>query len=163
MVTLAQAIAIYSYIDRTNIDLGIVYSSDLDFALLTQVNSLLASAAERFSARQYNDAITGYHAAESLIYAHLDPHWTPDLGSRFRPLCPGILLCSVPCRQPHRSGSTFYRRHRQQVPFGRPSRSTNRRSRPFPRCTAPALPRSAQIWFCLILCGSLAAMNLPNL
>ena len=88
MATLTQAIATYSYIDRPSIDLGVVDFSDPDFALLTQVNSLMASAAASFSARQYDDAITGYHAAESLIYAHLDPQWTPDLGSQLRPLLP---------------------------------------------------------------------------
>ncbi len=88
MPSLTQAIATYSYIDRPSIDLGTADAGDADYALLTQVDALLASAAQSFNGRQYNDAITSYHAAESLMYAHLDPQWSPDLGAQFRPLLP---------------------------------------------------------------------------
>lgn len=88
MVTLTQAIATYSYIDRPTIDLGTIDTSNTEIALLTQVDSLMASAATSFNARQYNDAVSTYHAAESLIYANLDPQWEPELGGQFRPLLP---------------------------------------------------------------------------
>jgi hypothetical protein len=88
MPTLTQAIATYSYINRPALDLGTIDLTNPDIALLTQINSLLASAAASFSARQYDDAINTYHAAESLIYANLDPQWVPELGSQIRPLLP---------------------------------------------------------------------------
>lgn len=88
MPSLAQTIATYSYIDRSSVDLGTVDTSNSDTALLAQINSLLASAAQSFNGRQYNDAIDSYHAAESLIYAHLDPQWSPELGQQFRPMLP---------------------------------------------------------------------------
>jgi hypothetical protein len=113
MPNLTQAIATYSYIDRPAIDLGRIDPSNSDIALLTQVNSLLAAAAAQFNARQYNDAINSYHAAESLIYANLDAEWQPELGSQFRPLLPrdpslftsmlsATSQCSTSCRYPRR-------------------------------------------------------------
>jgi hypothetical protein len=48
----------------------------------------MAAAAASFNARQYNDAITTYHGAESLIYSQLDSEWDPELGAKFRPFLP---------------------------------------------------------------------------
>jgi hypothetical protein len=86
--SLTQAIAIYSYIDRPQIDLGTVDPTDTDAALLVRIDALMDSAADSFNDRQYDDAINTYHAAESLIYANLDPQWSPELGTKFRPLLP---------------------------------------------------------------------------
>jgi hypothetical protein len=77
MPTLTQSIATYSYIDGPVIDIGIFDTNNTDIALLAQIDSLLASAATSFNARQYGDAISTYHAAESLIYTHLDAEWDP--------------------------------------------------------------------------------------
>ena len=68
MVTLTQAIRTYRYIDRPQVDLGTVDPSDPHIALLARIDALMAAAAASFNARQYNDAITTYHGAESLIY-----------------------------------------------------------------------------------------------
>ncbi|MGA2736452.1 MAG: hypothetical protein ABSG65_03265 [Bryobacteraceae bacterium] len=88
MPTLTQAIATYSYIDRPAINLGTVDPSNTDTAMLAQIESLMASAAASFNARQYNDAISSYQAAESLIYSNLDPEWEPELGTQFWPVLP---------------------------------------------------------------------------
>jgi Tc toxin complex TcA C-terminal TcB-binding domain len=88
MASLTQAIATYSFVDRPQIDLGTVDPADADAAMLARIGSLMASAASSFNGRNYDAAITGYHAAESLIYAHLDPQWVPELGGKFRPLLP---------------------------------------------------------------------------
>jgi hypothetical protein len=47
MPTLTQAIATYSYINRPALDLGTIDLTNPDIALLTQINSLLASASHR--------------------------------------------------------------------------------------------------------------------
>jgi hypothetical protein len=86
MATLTQAILTYSYVDRAPIDFGTVNQDDPDIALLVRVNSLMSSAAAAFSARRYDEAISDYHAAESLIYSQLDPQWAPETGSRIRPV-----------------------------------------------------------------------------
>jgi hypothetical protein len=88
MPSLTQAIATYSYIDRLAIDFGTVDPSDTSVALLARIDGLIDSAASSFNARQYDDAISQYHAAESLIYSHLDPQWPPELGGKIRPLLP---------------------------------------------------------------------------
>ena len=88
MTSLTQAISTYSYIDRPSVDLGTVDQTGTDIALLVRVDMLMTSAAALFNARQYNDAISTYHAAGSLIYTALDPEWEPELGSKFRPDLP---------------------------------------------------------------------------
>jgi hypothetical protein len=88
MATLTQAVATYSYIDRPQIDLGTMDQTNPDIALIVRVNTLMSSAAASFNARQYNDAIENYHAAESLIYSALDPAWVPELGPKFHPMLP---------------------------------------------------------------------------
>lgn len=88
MANLTQAIATYSFVDRPPINLGTVDPSDTSVALLARIDALMSSAAASFNARQYDDAISEYHAIESLIYAHLDPEWVPELGGKFRPLLP---------------------------------------------------------------------------
>jgi hypothetical protein len=88
MLNLTQAIRTYSYVDRPQIDLGTLDPSNTDTALLARIDSLLDTAADSFNAREYDDAIGAYHAAESLIYAHLDPQWEPELGGKARPLLP---------------------------------------------------------------------------
>ncbi|MGP0028117.1 MAG: hypothetical protein ACLPKE_32900 [Streptosporangiaceae bacterium] len=88
MPTLTQSILTYSYIDRPTIDLGTIDTTNTDIALLVRVNSLMASAASAYNAREYDDAIQDYHAAESLIYTNLDPQWEPELGPKIRPLLP---------------------------------------------------------------------------
>jgi Tc toxin complex TcA C-terminal TcB-binding domain len=88
MPSLTQSIATYTYIDRPTIDLGTIDLNNTEIALLTQVDTLMSAAAASFNARQYADAINSYHAAESLMYAHLDPQWVPELGGKIRPLLP---------------------------------------------------------------------------
>jgi tetratricopeptide (TPR) repeat protein len=88
MATLTQAIATYSYIDRPIVNLGTVDPGDTDIAVLVRIASLMSQAAASFSARQYNDAITTYHAAESLIYTNLDPTWQPEVGMKLWPMLP---------------------------------------------------------------------------
>jgi len=88
MPTLTQSILIYNYIDRPTIDLGTLDTSDADFALLSQVDTLMAQAATAFNARRYQPAIDAYHAAESLIYSQLDPQWKPDLELKVRKVLP---------------------------------------------------------------------------
>jgi len=88
MATLTQKIATYSYISRLPINLGTLDPSNTDTALLVQINALMTSAAASFNARKYNDALSSYHAAESLIYSALDPQWVPELGNQFWPLLP---------------------------------------------------------------------------
>jgi hypothetical protein len=87
-MTLTQRISTYSYIDRPAIELDAVGTSDADAALLAQIDSLLSSAGASFNARDYDAALTAYFSCESLIYAHLDPQWDPDLGPKLRPLLP---------------------------------------------------------------------------
>lgn len=88
MANLTQAIRTYSYIDRAPIDLGTADLSDSDVALLAQIDALLTAAAASFNARGYDAAISQYHGTESLIYAHLDPQWVPDLGTKFHLVLP---------------------------------------------------------------------------
>ncbi len=80
MATLTQTLLTYSYVDRPALELGLSGASDPDAALLAQIASLLAAAAASFNGRDYGTAIDTYHAAESLIYAHLDPQWSPTVG-----------------------------------------------------------------------------------
>jgi hypothetical protein len=87
-MSLTQAISTYSFVDAPAIDFSGIDSALANAALLIQINSLMASAAASFNARRYGDAINTYHAAESLIYAHLDPEWTPELGLKLQPLLP---------------------------------------------------------------------------
>ena len=88
MASLTQRIGTYSFLDRPSVDISVVDTTDTDAALLSQINSLLNSAASSFAARDYSDALNTYFACESLIYAHLDPQWNPALASKFRPLLP---------------------------------------------------------------------------
>jgi len=88
MPNLTQAIATYSFIDRPHMDLGTFDPSDSNTAILTRIEALMTSANASFNARKYDDAIKGYHATESLIYAHIDPAWVPELGGKLRPLLP---------------------------------------------------------------------------
>jgi len=88
MASLTQRIRTYSFLDRPAVDISVVDTTDTDAALLAQIDSLLNSAAASFAARDYSDALNTYFACESLIYAHLDPQWDPDLANKFRPLLP---------------------------------------------------------------------------
>jgi tetratricopeptide (TPR) repeat protein len=88
MGTLTQLISTYSYVDRPAIDFGTVDLANADIALLARVDSLLTEAAAAFSSRNYDAAISSYHAAESLIYTNLDPSWQPETGIKVRPLLP---------------------------------------------------------------------------
>jgi hypothetical protein len=88
MATLTQKIATYSFIDRPAITLTPSETTNPDTATLANVASLLSAAAASFNARNYNDAIDKYHSAESLIYAHLDPQWSPPIGVKLRPRLP---------------------------------------------------------------------------
>ncbi len=82
MVTLTQAIASYSYIDRPWITREFSDEASADMALLQQVDQLLRAAGTAYTRRQYDDAIDSYRQAESLIFAHLDPLWRPDVIGR---------------------------------------------------------------------------------
>jgi tetratricopeptide (TPR) repeat protein len=88
MASLTQRIRTYSFLDRPPVEISVVNTTDTDAALLSQIDSLMHSAAASFAARDYNDALNTYFACESLIYAHLDPQWNPDLANKFRPLLP---------------------------------------------------------------------------
>ena len=88
MASLTQRIRTYSFLDRPQVDISVVDTTDTDAALLSQIDSLLNSAAASFAARDFNDALSTYFACESLIYAHLDPQWDPDLGTKLRTLLP---------------------------------------------------------------------------
>jgi hypothetical protein len=87
-MTLTQRISTYSYIDRPVIQLEAIGTSDTDAALLAQIDALLTSAGASYNARAYDEALSSYFSCESLIYAHLDPQWDPDLGPKLRPLLP---------------------------------------------------------------------------
>lgn len=88
MASLTQRIRTYSFLDRAPVNLSEVNTTDVYAALLSRIDSLLASAGASFAARDYNDALSTYFACESLIYAQLDPQWDPDLGTKFRVLLP---------------------------------------------------------------------------
>jgi hypothetical protein len=88
MASLTQRMRTYSFLDRPQVDFSVVGTTDTDAALLSQIDSLLSSAAASFAARDYNGALNTYLASESLIYAHLDPQWDPGLMNKFRPLLP---------------------------------------------------------------------------
>ncbi len=87
-MTLTQQISTYSYIDRPAIQLDEVGTSNADAALLAQIDALLTSAGASYNARNYDEALSSYFSCESLIYAHLDQQWDPDLGPKLRPLLP---------------------------------------------------------------------------
>jgi tetratricopeptide (TPR) repeat protein len=88
MPSLTSMIATYSFVDRLRIDLGSAEPSVSNTALLARIDAIIASAGAAFNARQYDTAISQYYSAESLIYAHLDPQWMPELGPKIRPLLP---------------------------------------------------------------------------
>jgi len=88
MLSLTQRIRTYSFLDRPAVGTSVVATTDTDAALLSQIDSLLNTAGASFTARNYNDALSTYFVCESLIYAHLDPQWDPDLTGKVRPLLP---------------------------------------------------------------------------
>ena len=88
MSSLTQRVLTYGLLARPFIDTSVVDTTTTNAALLSQINSLLGSAAASFTARDYNGALNTYFASQSLIYAHLDPQWDPDLTNKFRPLLP---------------------------------------------------------------------------
>ena len=104
MANLTQAIATYSFVDRPPINLGTVDPSDTSVALLARIDALMSSAAASFNARQYDDAISEYHAIESLIYAHLDPEWVPNWAASSGLFCREIRCCSTRYSQPRLNG-----------------------------------------------------------
>jgi Tc toxin complex TcA C-terminal TcB-binding domain len=88
MPSLTQRIRMHSFLDRPAVGTSVVDSTDTDAALLSQIDSLLNAAGASFTARHYDDAVKIYLACESLIYAHLDPQWDPELTGKVRPLLP---------------------------------------------------------------------------
>jgi multidrug efflux pump subunit AcrA (membrane-fusion protein) len=84
MATLTQQLTTYAYLNRPSLAITVVDDSNGDVALLAQIDALLASAGAAFAARNYADALDGYFACQSLIYAHLDPQWRPELGWKLR-------------------------------------------------------------------------------
>jgi len=77
-MNLTQKIKTYSYIGVPRVNLGAAPSSDPDTAVLTSIQQLLNTAAADFNQQQYQASINAYQSAASLIYAHLDPQWSPD-------------------------------------------------------------------------------------
>lgn len=88
MPSLTQRIRMHSFLGRPAVGVNVVDGTDTDAALLSQIDSLLNAAAASFAARHYDDAVKIYLACESLIYAHLDPQWDPELTGKVRPLLP---------------------------------------------------------------------------
>jgi tetratricopeptide (TPR) repeat protein len=88
MATLTQKITTYCFVDRPAINLTPADSSNPNTALLASIASVLSAAATAYQTRDYAAAIDQYHSAESLIYAHLDPQWSPSIGAKLRPLLP---------------------------------------------------------------------------
>src|SRR5580700_11741114 len=82
MATLTQSIATYGFIDRAPVDLGPVDPTSSDTTLLLEIDKMLTAAAASYNASQYAAAIASYKASESLIYAHIDPQWSPSIGTK---------------------------------------------------------------------------------
>jgi len=78
--TLTQAIKTYSLAPApSKIPSGLWGGND-DTTLLQQIVTLINEGAAALAARQYQDAISDYQAAVSLIYSQIDPQWDPHLG-----------------------------------------------------------------------------------
>jgi hypothetical protein len=78
--SLTQAIVTYSCTGQPSKIASDLGSANVNSALLQKIVSLMAAGAAALAARKYQTAISEYRAAESLIYAHLDPQWDPELG-----------------------------------------------------------------------------------
>jgi hypothetical protein len=86
-MTLTQAIKTYSLAPAPSKIPGSLSNGNDDTTLLQQIVSLINEGATALAARQYQDAIADYRAAESLIYSQIDPQWDPHVG-----LIPGVQL-----------------------------------------------------------------------
>jgi hypothetical protein len=82
--TLTQSILTYSYTAQSSLIPSGLGSANAGSTALQQIVDLLNEASAALAAREYQEAIAGYRAAESLIYAQIDPQWDPQLGPILR-------------------------------------------------------------------------------